>query len=119
MISVLQDERGKKYIELSNLLLTVGSLKKKPGVLREAETQHSQTPADNIPDTAEVQVLRAKMDALQELMKTKEEVLRLKDEQLRQADARELFYQEELRTVRLLVSPSDRQKPKKRFLGLF
>lgn len=57
-------------------------------------------------------MLQVKLEAMETILKSKDEVMRIKDEQLRQAQAREEFYQEEIRTIRLLVAP---EKKKKRF----
>lgn len=105
------------------MLLTVGVLRKKPEWQSDSSTERTAqtreaTLADNKTDTAESKVLQAKLEALEAVLKVKEEVLQIKDDQLRQAEARELFYQEELRTVRMLAAPLQREK-KKRFFGLF
>lgn len=59
------------------------------------------------------------------MLHAKEEMLRVKNEQLEQAQAREQFYQEELRAVRLLAAPQAETKKvenpvqRRRFLGIF
>ena len=59
------------------------------------------------------------------MLHAKNELLRVKNEQLEQAQAREQFYQEELRAVRLLAAPqvsvqkTPETKLKRRFFGLF
>lgn len=52
---------------------------------------------------------------MEAILKSKDEVLQIKDEQLRLAQAREVFYQEELRSVRLLMAPPSREQEKKWF----
>jgi hypothetical protein len=76
----------------------------------------SQTPTDNQSDT-DAQILKIKLEALQGMLHAKNELLRVKDEQLVQAQERELFYQDELKAVRLLAAPmvkADSATPKKR-----
>lgn len=102
------NERGRKYIELAELIEATGPLPgKKSG--RESNRQHSQTdqttPTDNVSNTVAAQVLQAKIDGLQEALKAKDEIVRLKDEQLQESKLREAFYQDELRTVRMLAAP--------------
>lgn len=83
------------------------------------------THSDNTPNNEATQILQVKLEALRGMLHAKEEILRVKNEQLEQAQAREQFYQEELRAVRLLAAPQlsvqkeANPKQKKRFFGIF
>ena len=62
-------------------------------------------------------MLQARLEGLQAALAAKDEILRLKDEQLRQAEQREVFYQDELKAVRLLAAPEE--KKRRKWLGIF
>lgn len=96
---------------------------------QQRQTPHATT-SDNNADTEATQVLQVKLEALQGMLLVKNEMLRMKDEQLHQAEAREQFYQDELRAVRLLAAPqidagkkealtNAAPKRKKWFFGIF
>jgi hypothetical protein len=115
------DERGKKYIELGELLFAVGPLPSKTPS-QQTDRQHYQTshttPSDNAGDNVAAQVLQARIDGLQETLKAKDEIVRIKDEQLQESKERESFYREELRAVRMLAAPQSEtenlEPPKRR-----
>lgn len=103
---------------MADLMLAVGTLRKRPA----GETLDSQTIKNNkdtASDNGETAVLKAKLEAMELALKSKDDLLRMTDEQLRQAQAREVFYQEELRSIRLLVAPPKPEEKRKRFLGIF
>ena len=114
LIEVHKDERNKKYIELVELLRVTGPLKKKisdsaagnapDNKKQQNQTLHATNP-DNNTASETAQVLQVKLEALNDMLRVKEEMLRMKDEQLNLAEAREQFYQDELRAVRFLAAP--------------
>jgi hypothetical protein len=121
LITPHNDERGKKYIELAELLFAVGPLAKN---ISDNQTRKQQnqtidtTPSDNTNNQLDTQVLKARIEGLEAALKAKEEIVRIKDEQLRQNEIREVFYQDELRAVRLLAAPrqipEDQTTPKRK-----
>lgn len=133
LITVHKDHRGKKYIELVELLAVTWPLQKKfpntahntPTTSHTTKPTFDTTSSDNTPDREATQVLQVKLEALRGILHAKEEMLRVKNEQLEQAQEREQFYQEELRAVRLLAAPQvsaqkeAQPKQKRRFFSIF
>lgn len=101
------DERGRPYIELSELIFAIGPLPSS----QEQQSARQQLPttnikqADNTGSPVSAQVLQARIEGLEATLKLKDEIVRMKDEQLRENAEREIFYKEELRTMRLLAAP--------------
>lgn len=137
LITVHKDHRDKKFIELVELLAVTWPLQKKfpnspnntpttnPTTSQTTSPMSATTHSDNTPNNEATQILQVKLEALRGMLHAKEEILRVKNEQLEQAQAREQFYQEELRAVRLLAAPQlsvqkeANPKQKKRFFGIF
>lgn len=122
------DERWKKYIRLSELLFATWPLPKPADNGQTNNKQQDRTTnwvsSDDIQTSVVAEVLQAKIDWLQTALQAKDEILRLKDQLLEQGEAREKFYQEELRAVRLLIAPiTETVKPevqkRKKWLWIF